>query len=143
MAEKKRATKSRRKEKKNVPSGHVHIQASFNNTTITVTDAAGEVLSLQEDVVYDAAHCRLGFTMAFDATLLEALQVMTRTPGRPGAAVVVDDMDRENPKHGDEPTSSPTRSSRRSRDNNPLEAKTVRWNIIVAFGRLGDFGGGE
>jgi small subunit ribosomal protein S11 len=45
MAEKKRATKSRRKEKKNVPSGHVHIQATFNNTIITITDLAGATVA--------------------------------------------------------------------------------------------------
>ncbi|MFV2065124.1 MAG: 30S ribosomal protein S11 [Chloroflexota bacterium] len=45
MAEKKRATKSRRKEKKNVPSGHVHIQATFNNTIVTITDLAGATVA--------------------------------------------------------------------------------------------------
>jgi len=45
MAERKRATKSRRKEKKNVPSGHVHIQATFNNTIVTITDLDGAVLA--------------------------------------------------------------------------------------------------
>lgn len=41
MAERKRATKPRRRERRNVPVGHVHIQASFNNTVITITDPAG------------------------------------------------------------------------------------------------------
>ena len=45
MAERKRATKSRRKEKKNVPSGHVHIQATFNNTIVTITDLGGAVVA--------------------------------------------------------------------------------------------------
>ncbi|MGD8486081.1 MAG: 30S ribosomal protein S11 [Chloroflexota bacterium] len=45
MAERKRATKSRRKEKKNVPAGHVHIQASFNNTIVTITDLSGAVVA--------------------------------------------------------------------------------------------------
>ena len=45
MAERKRATKSRRKEKKNVPTGHVHIQATFNNTIVTITDLAGAVVA--------------------------------------------------------------------------------------------------
>src|SRR6476620_2382905 len=39
MAERKRATKQRRRERKNVPNGHVHIQASFNNTIINPTGA--------------------------------------------------------------------------------------------------------
>ncbi len=41
MAERKRVTKTRRREKKNVPFGHVHVQATFNNTIITITDPAG------------------------------------------------------------------------------------------------------
>jgi small subunit ribosomal protein S11 len=45
MAERKRATKSRRKEKKNVPMGHVHIQATFNNTIVTITDLSGAVVA--------------------------------------------------------------------------------------------------
>jgi small subunit ribosomal protein S11 len=45
MAEKKRVTKTRRKERKNVPQGHVHIQASFNNTIVTITDLGGAVVS--------------------------------------------------------------------------------------------------
>jgi small subunit ribosomal protein S11 len=45
MAERKRATKTRRKEKKNVPQGHVHIQASFNNTIVTITDQSGAVIA--------------------------------------------------------------------------------------------------
>jgi small subunit ribosomal protein S11 len=45
MAEKKRVTKTRRKERKNVPQGHVHIQASFNNTIVTITDLSGAVVS--------------------------------------------------------------------------------------------------
>ena len=35
----------KKKEKKNVPFGIVHIQASFNNTIITFTDPIGNVLA--------------------------------------------------------------------------------------------------
>jgi small subunit ribosomal protein S11 len=45
MAQTKRGTKTRRRERKNVPSGHVHIQASFNNTVITITDPSGNVIA--------------------------------------------------------------------------------------------------
>jgi small subunit ribosomal protein S11 len=34
-----------KKEKKNVPSGIVHIQSTFNNTIVTVTDLAGNVIA--------------------------------------------------------------------------------------------------
>jgi small subunit ribosomal protein S11 len=45
MAERKRAPKTRRRERKNVPNGHVHIQASFNNTLITITDPGGNAVA--------------------------------------------------------------------------------------------------
>ncbi|MCB1140604.1 MAG: 30S ribosomal protein S11 [Leptospiraceae bacterium] len=46
MAEKdKKGKKVKKREKKNVPRGKVYIQASFNNTIVTVTDMAGNVLS--------------------------------------------------------------------------------------------------
>ena len=34
-----------KKEKKNVPNGIVHIQSTFNNTIITVTDLIGNVIA--------------------------------------------------------------------------------------------------
>ncbi len=37
--------KGRRRTKRNVPHGQVHIKASFNNTVITITDQAGAVLA--------------------------------------------------------------------------------------------------
>ncbi len=43
MAERK--TRSRRREKKNVPVGLAYIQSTFNNITITLTDPNGNVLS--------------------------------------------------------------------------------------------------
>lgn len=43
MAKAKRTVKKR--EKKNIPMGLVHIQASFNNTIITFTDARGNTVS--------------------------------------------------------------------------------------------------
>jgi small subunit ribosomal protein S11 len=45
MAERKKQIKTRRREKKNVPVGHAHIQASFNNTIITITDLAGATVA--------------------------------------------------------------------------------------------------
>src|SRR3984893_6483715 len=35
----------KKKEKKNVPFGLVHVQASFNNTIVTFTDLVGNVLA--------------------------------------------------------------------------------------------------
>lgn len=36
---------TKRRVKKNVERGQVHIQASFNNTIVTITDASGNALS--------------------------------------------------------------------------------------------------
>ena len=41
----KAATAKKRKVKKNVPMGVAHIQATFNNTIVTITDLNGEVVS--------------------------------------------------------------------------------------------------
>ena len=35
----------RKKEKKNIPNGLVHISASFNNTMITITDLEGNLIA--------------------------------------------------------------------------------------------------
>jgi small subunit ribosomal protein S11 len=44
MAQKKRA-KSRRREKKSVPTGRAYIQSTFNNTIVTLTDTQGNVIA--------------------------------------------------------------------------------------------------
>jgi small subunit ribosomal protein S11 len=38
-------TRIKKKEKKNISSGVVHIQSTFNNTIVTITDPVGNVLS--------------------------------------------------------------------------------------------------
>ena len=45
MPPKSRATKVRRKEKKNIAQGEAHIKSTFNNTIVTITDPQGAVLS--------------------------------------------------------------------------------------------------
>lgn len=37
--------RAKRKEKRNIPNGVVHIQATFNNTIITITDSVGNVVA--------------------------------------------------------------------------------------------------
>ena len=39
------AKKVRKKEKKNVVSGHAHIKSTFNNTVISITDPTGAVIA--------------------------------------------------------------------------------------------------
>jgi len=40
-----RKTSRKKKEKKNVPTGIAHVQSTFNNTIITITDLEGKVVS--------------------------------------------------------------------------------------------------
>ena len=41
----KKATTRRRRERKNVERGAVHIQSTFNNTIVTITDVQGNAIS--------------------------------------------------------------------------------------------------
>ncbi|MBW2568785.1 MAG: 30S ribosomal protein S11 [Deltaproteobacteria bacterium] len=38
-------TRTKKREKRNIPNGVVHIQSTFNNTIITITDQAGNVIA--------------------------------------------------------------------------------------------------
>jgi small subunit ribosomal protein S11 len=38
-------TRTKKKEKKNIPTGVVHIYSTFNNTIVTITDSAGNVVA--------------------------------------------------------------------------------------------------
>jgi small subunit ribosomal protein S11 len=44
MAQPKRRS-GKKKEKKNIPQGVAHIQATFNNTIVTITSTTGDVIS--------------------------------------------------------------------------------------------------
>ena len=43
--QKKRTIRTRRRERKNIAVGHAHIQSTFNNTIISITDIDGNVIS--------------------------------------------------------------------------------------------------
>lgn len=45
MAKPKKATRTKKRERKNVESGVAHIRSTFNNTIVTITDQNGNVLS--------------------------------------------------------------------------------------------------
>ncbi|MBO0791159.1 MAG: 30S ribosomal protein S11, partial [Ktedonobacteraceae bacterium] len=47
MADRKKTTTTRvrRRERKSIPRGQAHIQATFNNTIVTLTDPNGNVIS--------------------------------------------------------------------------------------------------
>ena len=40
-----RATRTRRRDRKNVEKGAAHIRSTFNNTIVTITDTAGNAIS--------------------------------------------------------------------------------------------------
>ena len=45
MAKAKKVVRTRRRERKNVIAGQAHIQSTFNNTIISITDIEGNVIS--------------------------------------------------------------------------------------------------
>ena len=45
MAAPKKKTRTRRRERKNIEKGVVHISSSFNNTMVTITDMNGNAIS--------------------------------------------------------------------------------------------------
>ena len=45
MAKAKKVVRTRRRERKNVVAGQAHIQSTFNNTIISITDIEGNVIS--------------------------------------------------------------------------------------------------
>jgi small subunit ribosomal protein S11 len=45
MAKEVKKTVKKKKEKKNIPTGVAHIQSTFNNTIVTITDPIGNVVS--------------------------------------------------------------------------------------------------
>ena len=58
----------RRREKKNIPEGAVHIRATFNNTIVTITDKSGNTISW-------ASAGELGFKGSRKSTPLRAVGV--------------------------------------------------------------------
>ena len=40
-----KTTRTRRREKKNIERGSVHIQSTFNNTIVTISDVKGNTIS--------------------------------------------------------------------------------------------------
>ena len=45
MAKAKKSTRGKKKVKKNIPVGVVHVKATFNNTIVSITDKEGNVIS--------------------------------------------------------------------------------------------------
>ena len=45
MAKAATATRTRRRERKNIAAGTAHVNSTFNNTIITITDAQGNTIA--------------------------------------------------------------------------------------------------
>lgn len=45
MAEATKATSSKKKQRRSVPTGQLHIQATFNNTIVSFSDSKGNILA--------------------------------------------------------------------------------------------------
>jgi len=77
MPAKKAASKKKvfkKKEKKNIPQGIVHIQASFNNTLISITD-------LQGNLVSQCSSGAMGFRGSRKGTPFAAQQASSKAAG--------------------------------------------------------------
>ena len=64
----KKATTRRRRDKRKVERGQAHIQSTFNNTIVTITDAAGNALSW-------ASAGQLGFRLSQSGQFLLSLAI--------------------------------------------------------------------
>jgi small subunit ribosomal protein S11 len=89
MAKKQR---TRRRERKNVPHGRAYIQSTFNNTRVTLTDLAGNVISWGSSGAVGFKGSRKGTAFAAQRAAEEAakrgmengmrqVEVMVRGPG--------------------------------------------------------------
>ena len=77
MAKQQQTTKKKvfkKKEKKNIPQGIVHIQATFNNTLISITD-------LQGNLVAQASAGGMGFRGSRKGTPFAAQQAANKAAG--------------------------------------------------------------
>ena len=67
-----RKTKTKKKERKNISSGVVHIQSTFNNTIVTITDSMGNVISWSSSGVHGFKGSRKSTPFAAQLTAEDA-----------------------------------------------------------------------
>ena len=67
--------KFKKRERKNVPFGVVHIQASFNNTIVTITDQVGNTISWKSSGSLGFRGSRKGTPFAAQQASLTAAQM--------------------------------------------------------------------
>src|SRR5207302_10650697 len=64
----------KKKEKKQVPHGVVHIQASFNNTIVTITDGEGRTISRKSSGSLGVRGSRKGTPFAAQQASMNAVK---------------------------------------------------------------------
>lgn len=74
MAEKK-DSKKRKSKKKNIPAGIAHIQATFNNTVVTITDPTGGVVCWSSSGCHGFKGSRKSTPFAAQVTATKAAEV--------------------------------------------------------------------
>ena len=74
MATVKKTVRKKRRERKNIESGQAHIQASFNNTLVTLTDLNGNALAW-------SSAGSLGFKGSAMEHGLKTVEVYVKGPG--------------------------------------------------------------
>ncbi len=67
-----RKTRTKKKEKKNISSGVVHIQSTFNNTIVTITDQGGNVVAWSSSGVHGFKGSRKSTPFAAQLTAEDA-----------------------------------------------------------------------
>ena len=72
---------TKKREKKNVPLGVAHIQASFNNTIITITDKTGGALSASSAGANGFRGSKKGTAYAAQVAAEKALETAKREHG--------------------------------------------------------------
>ena len=65
-------TKTKKKERKNISSGVVHIQSTFNNTIVTITDTTGNVVAWSSSGVHGFKGSRKSTPFAAQLTAEDA-----------------------------------------------------------------------
>jgi small subunit ribosomal protein S11 len=77
-----------KKNKKKIPKGIVHIQATFNNTIVTITNLRGEVVSWSSSGACGFKGARKGTPFAAKTAAAAAAKISV-TQGMKGAKVLV------------------------------------------------------
>jgi len=92
MAKPKKATRVKRRERKNIERGHAHVKSTFNNTIVSITDVKGNVISWasagqvgfkgsRKSTPFAAQLCAEEATKAAMGHGLKSVEVFVKGPG--------------------------------------------------------------